>query len=618
MEQRICSWAAPLILVLFAVLSGGAAMRESATVDEVAHIGAGISYIQKLDLRLNPEHPPLGKVIAAAPLVIRGARADYSSPAWAASESFFPAYMAQWVFGDWVLGRWNDMQATLRWSRAPMLLLAVLLGALVYLYASRIGGPWGGLLCVSLYATAPVFIAFGPLVITDIPVTLFTLLALWVLGELWRNPSRRNAALFGLALAAALLSKFTAGILLVVMIVFAIQTRMRPLPVEPVENSERRVWRRARWRAMFIGIAYAAGAVYLFYAVLSFNQPDDAVNRIPWHPVRRLLMPGWLYVRGLMLMMVMSSRPTFLLGKSYSTGVPFYFPVVMVLKSPLGFLAIVLLGIAARFLYRRRTTSPAISEDMRIHWRVFVVAFAVFTCICLLSPLNISLRHFSMPLVLLILLLAPLPRMISKLRSRGAWQFATATLSLSCIWTAVAAYPYYIPFVNGLAFGRPVYAIVNDSNVDWNHGHFEVKRFAEKRGLRQINIDMLGLIDPAFVLPGAEVWDCQAPTARDAGRWSVVSATMIVENHNCRWLLKYPHEILAGGSMYAFQLPDPIPAPGLPGGPPDPSARKLLFGAPIDVRTTFLQLDRHPEEIAPTMDRMMREFEEQQKKGKQK
>ena len=49
------------LLALMAALAGGAALRESPTFDEVAHIGAGLSYADKLDSRFNPEHPPLGK-----------------------------------------------------------------------------------------------------------------------------------------------------------------------------------------------------------------------------------------------------------------------------------------------------------------------------------------------------------------------------------------------------------------------------------------------------------------------------------------------------------------------------------------------------------------------------
>ncbi len=59
-----------------AVLSGGAARQESVTIDEVAHIGAGVSYLQKLDMRLNIEHPPLAKVLAALPLVANRVHAD--------------------------------------------------------------------------------------------------------------------------------------------------------------------------------------------------------------------------------------------------------------------------------------------------------------------------------------------------------------------------------------------------------------------------------------------------------------------------------------------------------------------------------------------------------------
>jgi hypothetical protein len=39
-RSRLFSAAAGVLLILMAVLAGGAALRESVTVDEVAHIGA--------------------------------------------------------------------------------------------------------------------------------------------------------------------------------------------------------------------------------------------------------------------------------------------------------------------------------------------------------------------------------------------------------------------------------------------------------------------------------------------------------------------------------------------------------------------------------------------------
>ena len=51
-------------------LAWGAALRESVTFDELAHVGAGLSYWQTLDLRLNEEHPPLAKLLAGLPLAL--------------------------------------------------------------------------------------------------------------------------------------------------------------------------------------------------------------------------------------------------------------------------------------------------------------------------------------------------------------------------------------------------------------------------------------------------------------------------------------------------------------------------------------------------------------------
>jgi hypothetical protein len=53
-----------MLLAFMAILSGGAVQRESITIDEFAHTGAGVSYWQKLDMRLNEEHPPLSKLLA--------------------------------------------------------------------------------------------------------------------------------------------------------------------------------------------------------------------------------------------------------------------------------------------------------------------------------------------------------------------------------------------------------------------------------------------------------------------------------------------------------------------------------------------------------------------------
>lgn len=139
---RLCAFG---LLMLMAILAGGAAWRESVAVDEVAHVGAGVSYLQKLDYRMNEEHPPLAKVLAAIPLVIKGVRADYSHLSWTFSSGFFRQYLGEWVFGHALITEWNDPYTSMRWARFPMLLLTLALGWLIYVYGSKLGA--SGVVC---------------------------------------------------------------------------------------------------------------------------------------------------------------------------------------------------------------------------------------------------------------------------------------------------------------------------------------------------------------------------------------------------------------------------------------------------------------------------------------
>jgi hypothetical protein len=620
------TFAAVPLLALLALLAGGAARHESVTFDEIAHIGAGVSYLQKLDLRMNEEHPPLAKVVAALPLVLRGAHADYSHISWTISSKMFYQFLGEWVFGHWFLMRWNDPYSTVLWARAPMLVMTLLLGFTLFIYGKRLGSPWGGLLCLSAFVTMPAIIAFGPLVITDIAVSLFWVLTVWQLPNMWRSPTRGTIVKFGLALAGALLSKFSSGLLFFVFVGFALSLRFKPLPEQPVEKTELRRWRRRAWRNIAVGTLWSSLFVYIAYLVLSWNEPTDSFQIIPHFPaspvLRRLLMPVWLYLRGLAgFALSASSRPTFILGHAYSHGVWFYFPALFLLKSQLTFLLLLLLAIAAALLVKRRLRAqPAIPAGKDLEWRSVWVSLVVFIAACMLNRLDISIRHFSIALALIVLLLAPLPRMLKLLRDAnpqaariGSW--LAIALVVASIVTAIRAYPDYIPYLNSLSMGRPGYSLVNDSNLDWNHALPEVESFVRQHGVQQVLLDEYGFAEPAAYVPQAVLWSCQRPGPHDGGQWAVVSANYMMDSGNCVWLLQYQHQALAGGSMYAVQLPEVIPAAGQPGGPPLPADYRWLGGTqefePLEI---FSKCVRDPQELQSTMDHLMKMAENSRKK----
>ena len=624
------SVAAAALLALMAVLAGGAALRESVTFDELAHIGAGVSYLQKFDLRLNEEHPPLAKILAALPLVLQGTRADYFNLSWTISEKFFPAYFGQWVFGDWLLTHWNQEAKVLAWARFPMLLLTLVLGWIVFVYARQLGGDWAGLLCLAIFVSTPAFLTFGPLVLTDMAVTLFSLLTIWRFADLWQNPTKRNAFLFAMSFAGALLSKFTAGILLFVFLAFALSARWFPLPGQPGDKAEVRSWRKLRWKRTRLGIFGAAIAVYVFYFIFSIRQTTNVLYLLgrgsAWIPLRRLLMPPWLYLRGVGLVMLTSSRPSFILGHNYPHGMWFYYPVLFVLKTPIGFLTLLLLASFLALIARKRLARArqrTIPEGQEFHWRAICICFPVFMAFCMLSRLSISIRHFTVPIVLLIMLIAPLLRLLASLRATSpiiarAALGVTAICALSCLFTAVRTYPFYMPYVNALSFGKPAYTLVNDSNVDWNQALPEVRRFAEAHAIDHLKIDEYGMVEVTDVVPNSELWNCQKATAADAGSWVVVSGSCILDGHNCAWLQQFPMQPIAGGSMYAIHLPSHIPVAGSTGGPPSPSDYRFIGGVPFDMTDYFLGTIRDPQKLRPVLAEMSARFQAAQDEAKKK
>jgi hypothetical protein len=308
------------------------------------------------------------------------------------------------------------------------------------------------------------------------------------------------------------------------------------------------------------------------------------------------------------------------LGRAYPHGVWFYFPVVTLFKSTLAFLAALALSLVVALAGRfGRSRVAAVRPGMEIHWRALWLGLAVVTLSCMLSPMSISIRHFTVPLALLSLLLAPIPRLLGNMRDAGRpWARATlwiaSALALASVVTVVRAWPNYMPFLNSLSFSRPGYDLVSDSNLDWDTGLPQVEQFVQANGLDHVLIDSYNFSDPSVYVPQGRLWECQSSTAADAGRWAFVSANMFRDGENCAWLLAFPHQPLAGGSMYALHLPATIPPAGSPGGPPLPSAYRYFGGGPFDVRSIFIQAISDPRRMPEIMDTMQKAYADSQKK----
>jgi hypothetical protein len=198
---QLCTGLAVLLFVCSALRL---AYDQSATSDEVPHIGAGAMYLRG-DLRLNREHPPLTKVLAALALPAR-------DPPLSLSPQPMPLDV-EWGFGSAFLHRAKQAPLLLLGrARTPLVgLNALLLPGLAFVTAA-LYSPLAAAIAVLLAALCPLWLAHAGLVTTDAAASLFCFAASSCAAGLARNQGARRAwAALGLVLSfgLALASKYS-------------------------------------------------------------------------------------------------------------------------------------------------------------------------------------------------------------------------------------------------------------------------------------------------------------------------------------------------------------------------------------------------------------------------
>jgi hypothetical protein len=192
------------LLAIHVALAASSLARENPTVDEVAHLPAGITYWQKGTFRLYAQNPPLVKLVAALPVVLARPAMDriYTLPSWrhnvhASIAHEFAVDNAERYFELFTL------------ARLVIPLFSVIGGLVVFAWSRRLYGDWGGLLSLSLWCFCPNVLAHGRLVTTDLGATALGVGATFLFWRYLREPSWRRAGLAGAGLGLAVLAKFS-------------------------------------------------------------------------------------------------------------------------------------------------------------------------------------------------------------------------------------------------------------------------------------------------------------------------------------------------------------------------------------------------------------------------
>jgi 4-amino-4-deoxy-L-arabinose transferase-like glycosyltransferase len=447
--------------------------RESLTWDEGDHSFAGYMMLHAGDYGLNPEHPPLVKMLAAVPTLGR--------PLWTPPirARFFKteAYLDG---RDWLERNDGASQHLLFAMRLCTVPLALALTLVVFFAARECFGPAAALVAATLVVFDPCILANSGVVTTDIAISLFLVVSLYAYYRYVKQPSAVRLVLAGVAMGLLLASKHS-GILVAPMLVAlaAIDIFRAPRALR-LRQAVRLAGALAAMAAIavavlwaFYGFRYAARPAGL---VLNPTLAEYVKGLNPFSAgvvllfARLHLLPE-SYLMGLVDVKVTAQfYPAYILGRVHAHGVWYYFPVVMLSKWTLGLLG--LIGVTVYAALRRRLR---MSREVLL----FAVPAIVYLAIAMAVGMDIGARHL-MPVLALATILAG-AGVAAMAQSSQRWAWAGAALVALHVGSALAVFPHDMAYANE-AWGGPknTHLYLSDANVDWAQQLIQVKEWQDR------------------------------------------------------------------------------------------------------------------------------------------
>jgi 4-amino-4-deoxy-L-arabinose transferase-like glycosyltransferase len=334
---------------------------------------------------------------------------------------------------------------------------------------------------VALFSLEPTMLAHGWIVHTDVAAAFGYLLFFFSLQAYYRASTFPRALCVGLATGFALLTKFS---LVILIPIFFLALAYLVVRASGFGVSRRRCVLQAC--LAFAAMLLLLNAAYYFqHPALARPEANFIAGTAPT-PLAAERIFTWLrllskafptyYLFGLYTVFVHNhfGHPTSLLGQYSSFGWWYYFPVAFALKTSLPFLMLSV-GAIGWALW-----AGIIGREKRLI--LLLVALAIYLGVSMASSINIGVRHIAPVFPLLFLLSgACLDRLLKCSRVRVARVLVVVLLGWMLV-DGVRAYPDYLAFTNPLAFGKPAWALLSDSNVEWGQNIGELARYLDARG----------------------------------------------------------------------------------------------------------------------------------------
>ncbi|HKZ32279.1 MAG TPA: glycosyltransferase family 39 protein [Vicinamibacteria bacterium] len=474
MSALRCRVAAASVLVIAAAGIVSTYRTLSLTVDEPTHVEAGLEWLDHGSYRLQPENPPLSRLPVAIGPYLRGYR--------------LPDVSGR-TRGQALDALDTEDNRDLALARVGVLPLFLLCGALVWAGARSLFGEAVALVAVTLFASVPAVLAHAGLATTDVAFTAAYLAALLAFVRWLDRPTLGRGLLLGALTGAAFATKFTA--------VALVPAAAAILAVRAFDRGARWGGLLTRLPLLILAALLVLGAAYRFdvgrpvderppQEVRSLVDSCAAPGSLSGKVLARLTetpVPAPALLTGLLELCVHNAQghPAFLMGRVSPNGFALYYPLALLVKSPIPFLLLAGSGVVL-VLRRHRGWRPLAP----------VLAAATLLAFCSLGRINIGVRH-----VLPVFPLLCIPAAAAAHRLWTAGRVARAAVLALGAWQIAApivAYPHWLGYFNEAAAPHAA-RILTDSDLDWGQDLYALRDALRERHVPELWIAYFGKAD---------------------------------------------------------------------------------------------------------------------------
>ena len=525
------------------------------TTDEPIHIVSGLQWLEKGTYDFEPLHPPLARIFAGFGLFAAGVRTQGSSVAV--------------DDGNTVLDTQGPYQRNLTLARLGMLPFFWLACFLLWSFLKKNFSDWHAAIAVLILCFCPPVLAHSAAATTDLPLLAMFLFAILRMFILLQKPGIANAIIAGVAIGLAVATKFSAIPFLftsaALLIIFDEYFRNTKTPklihlLHTLACALLTIWALYR---------FSVGPILAPHAF----RPDQvaALQRLPGSVLAILYfkwMPAPELFRGLLSVYAMNlhGRIAYLLGDTYVGGRWAFFPVAILVKTPIALLILSALGVIYAFG----------KERLRANKNILVPAAGIAgpLLVAIPSNLNIGLRHILLiyPFVATFAAIAVVelwnlhvPRNVhslqkpdtdEKLHNDGiratARRFLVILLLGWNITSCIRATPDFLPYFNEVAAPYASKILV-DSDLDWGQDLFRLIAVAQQDHISDLSLAYEGSIDLRKHLPAG--WVELPPRTKVSGWVAVSEYRLLLAGSDYAWLNQYQPVKEVGHSIRLYYIP---------------------------------------------------------------